>query len=231
MIKAILFDIDGTMIDNYDAENKALYQIHRKHQLNGMPVDAFIEEWHKQSEHHFERYLAGELDFDTQRILRVQAVFDKFGQNIPKNEVEPLFQEYLAEYESNWCLYNDVMSCLESLRGYLLGVVSNGDLAQQQRKLNNTGIINEFLSILISGDFGIAKPQPAIFEACLTQLGVSKEEAIYVGDSVEKDMVGAMNAGIRGILIDRGDHQRSLLPDQVSVVNSLDEVKDVISRL
>jgi len=113
------------------------------------------------------------------------------------------FRKHLAGYERNWRLYDDVLPCLHSLRNYSLGIVSNGDSKQQRQKLDCTGIAAFFTSVVISGDVGVAKPAPAVFERCITELGFSPNKVVYVGDCLETDCAGASGAGLHGVWLNR----------------------------
>lgn len=104
------------------------------------------------------------------------------------------------------------------------------DSAQQLHKLSAAGISQKNSTIVISDDVGAAKPPPAIFKQCLLQLEVNPIAALYVGDDSAKDMVGASSAGMREILIDRNAKECLLEHPQVTVVQSLRKVIDVLAK-
>jgi putative hydrolase of the HAD superfamily len=91
---------------------------------------------------------------------------------------------------------------LDRLRaaGLRLGVVSNSD-GRVEEALAAAGIRDRFDVILDSARVGVEKPDPAIFRAALTTLGVAPEEALHVGDLYDVDVVGARAAGIEAILL------------------------------
>ena len=83
---------------------------------------------------------------------------------------------------------------------YRLGLVSNFDHGDTARRILSThGIAELFATVLISDDFGRRKPHPSIFTAALAQLGVTPDEALFVGDSVDDDLLGAHAAGIPAV--------------------------------
>jgi HAD superfamily hydrolase (TIGR01509 family) len=103
-------------------------------------------------------------------------------------------------------LFDDVIPTLKSLkgRGMILGVISNAS-----RELNlacrQAGLL-PFLDVLTtSQEAGARKPEPAIFQYALRQAGVPAAAAIFLGDQYDADVVGARNAGLRPLLIDRYD--------------------------
>jgi putative hydrolase of the HAD superfamily len=102
-----------------------------------------------------------------------------------------------------WCSVADqTHEALERLRsaGLRLGVVSNSD-GKVEQALQAAGLIDYFDVVIDSSRVGIEKPDPSIFRAALEALSVRADEAIYVGDLYEVDVVGARAAGIEAVLL------------------------------
>jgi putative hydrolase of the HAD superfamily len=93
---------------------------------------------------------------------------------------------------------------LEKLQGeYKLGVVTNFmDGPTARLVFNKLGYEAVFDSLVVSAEVGYLKPSPVLFNQALDELGSIPENAIMVGDTYEADIVGAHNAGIRGVLVD-----------------------------
>jgi putative hydrolase of the HAD superfamily len=142
-----------------------------------------------------------------------------------------IFYIYLAAFERNWRLYDDALACLDTLRAYPLAIISNGDSRQQRRKLKRMGILSRFTSIVISGDLGLSKPHPDIFASSLQDLGVVAEEAVYVGDSLESDALGARDAGMKALWLARKGYPGDPATLPVRVITSLLQVKEVLNEL
>lgn len=105
-------------------------------------------------------------------------------------------------------------------RRFLLGVVSNADGTLEQL-LQELGLATYFHSIVDSELVGYRKPNPAIFEFALQQLQVSAEQALYVGDSYEWDVVGAENAGLKAILFDPLDKHPEYNCNRITTLRTL----------
>lgn len=115
-----------------------------------------------------------------------------------------------------------VVPALEALhaRGLRLVVVSNanGTLLAHMERL---GMTAHFDSVLDSHDEGVEKPDPRFFEIALERCGARKETTIHVGDLYYVDVIGARNAGLRGVLLD----EANLRPDaDCPRVRSLEEL-------
>jgi putative hydrolase of the HAD superfamily len=192
-------------------------------------VDEFVAIWQQESDRYWGRYQAGKITFIQQRLLRVKAVFDRLGKPVSDEQAMITFRMYLAEYEGSWKLYDDVLPCLESLAEYTPAILSNGDSSQQRRKLDRTGIASRFSSVVISGDLGVWKPHPGIFEQSLQELGVSAQEAVYVGDDLESDALGAKSAGLWSIWLARQGHGGATANVPVPIVESLSQLNKVLT--
>jgi putative hydrolase of the HAD superfamily len=231
-IQAVVFDVDGTLVDHLGAQRAGLEKLYAMlEEAQRVPVDEFVAIWRREADRYWELYQERKITFIQQRLLRVKAVFDSLGEWATDERAMIVFRMYLAEYEGSWKLYDDVLPCLDSLSAYRLAVISNGDSGQQRRKLERTGIASRFDSVVISGDLGVYKPDPEIFERSLQELGVSAKEAIYVGDHLEADALGAREAGILGIWLARAGYVGDPTDLLVPIVSSLSQVSKVIAEL
>lgn len=124
-------------------------------------------------------------------------------------------------------LFPDAVPTLDALaaQGVRIGMVTNGAGSVQRDKLAATGILDRFDPLIVSGEVGVKKPDPAIFEVALAAASVGPEDAWFVGDHLWHDAEGALKAGIRAIWLDRRDV--GLQPDWPrpdAVVTSLTEL-------
>jgi len=119
-------------------------------------------------------------------------------------------------------LYPDALPTLEALKagGYKLGMVSNAP-PDTVDVIEALGLRRFFPVVLVSGIVGVSKPNPEIFRMALGQAGAKPEETVHVGDVYEADVVGARNAGIKGVLLDRNGSRP--MPD-CPCIQSLSEI-------
>jgi HAD superfamily hydrolase (TIGR01509 family) len=124
---------------------------------------------------------------------------------VPRDRLDEL-RSCLARMHRQRHLWSSVADrSAESLRrlrdaGLLLGVVSNSD-GRVEEALQAAGLRGYFDVVIDSAVLGVEKPDPRIFQAALTALGVRPHEALYVGDLYEVDIVGARAAGMRAVLL------------------------------
>ena len=112
----------------------------------------------------------------------------------------------MHKFEMKQVLFDDVLPALADLkkRGLILGLISNVD-KDISALLEKLGLTAWLQVVVTSLDAGSNKPSPEIFQEAARRAGVQPGEAIYVGDQYQIDVIGANGAGMRGILIDRGD--------------------------
>ena len=113
----------------------------------------------------------------------------------------------MQQMEMKLVPFDDVVPALTDLkdRGLILGLISNVE-RDMTSFLDDTGLQSLLQVVVTSLDAGFSKPQPEIFQEALKQAGVKASEAIYVGDQYQVDVGGANKAGMKGILLDRGDY-------------------------
>jgi putative hydrolase of the HAD superfamily len=205
--KALVFDLDGTLVDQEGAERDALQQLldHEIKLPNKPGFHAFLRDWRNVADEFLQRFLDNKMGFDEQRIKRFEALYAKYGVDCTRTEAERLHQAYGRLYAEQWRAFDESAEALLNLKqaGYRLAVITNGDGEQQRGKLQHTGLAPLFEHVLVSGDVKVAKPDPAIFRLSEAALKLKPAELAYVGDRPEADVAGAKAAGWLPIWLDR----------------------------
>jgi putative hydrolase of the HAD superfamily len=138
-----------------------------------------------------------------QRRARVIDLFAASKINLSSEMADGIFATYESDYRASWTAYPDATPALQILNGYVLAVLSNGDLAQQTQKLQVGGMVRHFSGIFSSSDIGCSKPDPEAFSRACQRLDISPNRCLYVGDSLELDARACAAAGLRGVWLDR----------------------------
>lgn len=112
-----------------------------------------------------------------------------------------------------------------------LAITTNGPGDVQRAKLRASGLERYFPVIVISEEIGSGKPEAAMFRIALERLDLRADEAIVVGDSRERDIAGARNAGIASILVDRGVPQSEGSPSADATIASLADLRPALATI
>ncbi|MEW9677370.1 HAD family hydrolase [Lentibacillus sp. L22] len=123
-------------------------------------------------------------------------------------------------------VYDDTFTVLNQLQGkFQLLMLTNGSPDLQHTKLDLTPkLATYFDQIVVSGDFGKGKPDPGIFDYALERLGVANDEAIMVGDNLMTDILGASRAGVDSIWLNR----RGQTPRDVNPTYEIKELTEIL---
>jgi len=145
---------------------------------------------------------------DKGRYIRYQEILlFEHGISLPKEQILRAIK-LLREIANTatTVLYEDVLPTLDSLKdkGYILGLLTNIERGTEFN-YRELGLGEYFDTVVTSDDVGAKKPKAPIFILALSRANVNPDEAIYVGDQYESDVVGARGVGINPVLIDRRD--------------------------
>ena len=207
MIKAVLFDLDGTRCDSdtaWSIAEKEMFQLLCK-QYPDVSEEAVTNAWRTVHQRLFQHLGAGKLSMAEVRDARFQRLFEELG--LPTNKImEELSDFFCSRYLTSLRLYEDV-TVLEKLTGYHVGIITNGahdeHTDSQLSKVRHLGLSERIQSLTISGEIGVRKPRVEIFKVACERADVLPEEAIFIGDSVQNDIVGANCASMTSVLINR----------------------------
>jgi putative hydrolase of the HAD superfamily len=120
-------------------------------------------------------------------------------------------------------LFEGTIEILEYLKAkYNLHIITNGFAEIQENKLNNSYITHYFKSITNSEMAGVKKPNPLIFEYALDLAKAKKENSIMIGDCIEADVQGALDAGLDAIFFNENNTK---VTEKIKQVNHLLELK------
>ena len=221
---AILFDIDGTLVDDDRAVFLALTSFHATHGPElGLSLEDLVARWKELLNLHFARYLAGDVSMQEQIRARALDLFAPSKPNLSPAAADRLFATYEGHYRTSWSAYPDVLPALAALSGFVLAVLSNGDHAQQTQKLQRCGLTTYFSGIFVSSEIECAKPVPDAFLSACRRLGIPPRRCVFVGDSVETDARASASAGLISVWLDRTGSRIDPGPD-VQVIHSLAEL-------
>jgi len=189
-IQAVLFDLDGTLLDR-----RLSFERFIRHQWTRLPlVRASVGQ---------AQYVQAVIEQDRDGYAPRRALFagalTQLG--LPTTQSDTLLEDYRAGFPSGCLLFPDAAQTLTALRaaGFKLGVITNGSMRMQSAKLQCLALESAFDTILISGAEGVSKPHPRIFHRAVERLGTASERALFVGDNPDVDVSGARSAGMKAV--------------------------------
>ena len=226
----ILFDLDGTLLDDDAATAVGLDALHAQYAARiACPRRDLAGVWLQLIESYFPRYLSGEMSMQEQRRARIRAIFGADASTCADDEADAAHAVFLDGYERGWSCFPDVFPALARLSEAPLGLVTNGNDQQQRKKLERTGLAKFFSVVVTSDEFGAAKPNPKIFIEACRRGGVDASEAVFIGDNWDADVEGSLAAGLRPIWIRRGATRRQAPRGDVAVIETLDALPSILA--
>jgi putative hydrolase of the HAD superfamily len=155
----------------------------------------------------YDHVLDKTVSLHTNRLERFQAMFQQCGLDISVAEAEGALHAYRRAYEAHRRAVPGALPLLAYLRPRVrLGVVTNGLAAVQQEKLVACQLEGLVDFLLTSEEAGVKKPDPRLFHLALARGNACAQTAILIGDSWELDVLGARQAGIRSLWLNRKQH-------------------------
>lgn len=218
MLRAVMFDLDDTLIDSTSAVTAAVVAWAAEHGVDDAEV---AQRWLDLSDVHFARYQRREVSFLDQRRERVREFLTLEVDDAAADEI---FASYLARYEAGWVAFDDARPTLRRARarGLRVAILTNGEEDHQRRKLERLGLTAEIDLLICSSMLSFGKPDPRAFAEALDLVGVAAAEALMVGDSLDIDIRGALAAGIDAVLLDRTDRHCDVEVRRIRCLDELD---------
>jgi putative hydrolase of the HAD superfamily len=138
---------------------------------------------------------------------------------------EELGERFATERRARHEVFADVVPALTELsQTHLLAVVTNGASCLQREKLAASGLDDFFAATVVSAEFGVGKPDAALFLHALAELDCDGKHAVMVGDSLSRDVNGALAAGLGAVWVNRFGRRRPDGHDGVGEVATLSDL-------
>jgi putative hydrolase of the HAD superfamily len=212
-VPLLLVDLDNTLIDRAGAVDRWAREF-----ASGRGGDAGDAEW----------LVTADRDGLEPRERFAEMIAERFG--LGGRDASRVLAELRGGLVRNLIPDQAVILALGRARaaGWVPFVVTNGTVAQQERKLRQAGLDREVAGWVVSEGAGLRKPDPAIFRFAAVQAGQSLDGGWMIGDSAEADIEGARGAGLAAVWLHRGrpwpltafepGHVADSFPDAVDIV-------------
>jgi putative hydrolase of the HAD superfamily len=201
----LFFDLDHTLWD-FDANAMEtltdLYALHNLEQMGVKPFEVFYRKYLYHNEMLWEQYHNGKItadDLKWKRMYRTLLDF-KIGSEPLAKEISAGFMEILPTKKNVFEHTFEILDYLLS-KNYKLHLITNGFEKTQWSKLNNSGLAKYFTHVITSEASNSLKPKKEIFEFAVAKAGTTLSETIMLGDNLDADIKGAMDAGMDTIFV------------------------------
>ncbi|MCR5808922.1 MAG: YjjG family noncanonical pyrimidine nucleotidase [Clostridiales bacterium] len=194
MIKAILWDVDNTLLDFHAAESAAIKSLFREFGFGEC------------SDEQVKRYAAINISYweklERNEITKPRVLVGRFEQFFAEEGIDPAFapkfnELYQLRLGDTIVYRDDSINIVRALKGRVLQyVISNGTVVAQTKKLRLSGLGELMDGIFLSEEIGFEKPNIGFFVPVFKTVPAAPSEMLVVGDSLTSDIKGANNAGI-----------------------------------
>lgn len=199
MIKAVIFDVDNTLYSYTKAHKKAFAELSEYAEKElGLSLEAF-ESLQKKAETELKEYM-GDVAAIHNRIIRYQNMLENRGLPLYPHalEMERIYWDTLIGAAEPSEGAQRAMKALKK-QGIRIGIGTDMTARTQFRKLTGLGLLPYVDFLVSSEEAGAEKPSPRFFARCVKKAGCEKEACLFVGDSLKKDVLGAMDAGLQAV--------------------------------
>jgi putative hydrolase of the HAD superfamily len=232
--KDLFIDFDDTL---YDTHGNAVIALSET-------FEAFhLERYFAEPQTFYDAYWTANIDLWTQyakgEITRDYLIVERFrrplsvgkGLEVTKElclEISDKFLDFCASKPGVIDGAHELMDYLRQ-KSYRIHMCSNGFHEVQYKKLDACGLRNYFDTIILSEDAGVNKPSPLYFDYALKVSGASRETTLMIGDNLQSDILGALNAGLDAMLFNHWAIDDKDIPQKPTfIVNRLQDIMDIL---
>ena len=198
-IKHIFFDLDHTLWD-FEKNSAKAYALCFKENKIDLHLQSFLSTYVPINLDYWKLYREEKVSKEDLKTGRLKDSFQALNYSISNNLIDKIADEYLAHLPKFDTLFDGTIEILTYLKAkYSLHIITNGFGEIQNDKIEKSGIKSFFTELITSDEVGLKKPNPKVFEYALSKANAKTQESIMIGDSMEADIQGAINVGMKAI--------------------------------
>lgn len=198
-ITDVFFDLDHTLWD-FDKNSEMAFDRIFKTKYPDIKIQDFIEKYVPINQQCWKLYQDDKMTHVELRYNRLKFSFDALNYQISDDSINDIANDYIEFLTDNNHLFDGAIEVLEYLKPkYRLHIITNGFAGVQDKKINNASLGGYFKTVTNSELAGVKKPNSIIFDYAVNLAQASKENSIMIGDCLDADVNGALNAGLDAI--------------------------------
>ena len=229
MIKAVIFDVDNTLY-NFTKAHKAAFRALAAYadERLGLSGESF-ERLHRETAEELRAYM-GEVAALHNRCIRYQVMLEKLGLPLYPHvlEMEGFYWDTLLKEAVPSANAKETLRSLKD-RGIRIGVGTDMTARMKFIKLEMLVILAYVDFLVSSEEAGAEKPALSFFARCVEKAGFGKKECLFVGDSLRKDVLGALDAGLQAVWY--GPESPAEEREDVLRITDMRQLPEVVSAL
>ncbi|MFG4004678.1 YjjG family noncanonical pyrimidine nucleotidase [Flavobacterium aquidurense] len=221
-ITDVFFDLDHTLWD-FDKNSEMAFDRIFKKRFPEIKIEDFIAKYAPINQECWKLYQNDKITHVELRYNRLKFSFDALNIQICDEDINQIANDYIEFLTDNNYLFDGAIEVLEYLRPkYKLHIITNGFATVQDKKINNAALSGYFETITNSESAGVKKPNSIIFDYAVNVAKASKKNSIMIGDCLDADVNGALNAGLDAIFF---NEKKVEAPENIKQINHLLELK------
>ena len=221
-ITDVFFDLDHTLWD-FDKNSEMAFDRIFRSKFPEIKIKNFIGKYAPINQACWKLYQNDQITHIELRYNRLKFSFDALNMEISDENINEIANDYIEFLTDNNHLFDGAIEVLEYLKPkYKLHIITNGFANVQDKKINNALLSGYFSTITNSELAGVKKPNSIIFDYAVKVANASKENSIMIGDCLDADINGALNAGLDAIFF---NEKRIEAPGNIKQINHLLELK------
>lgn len=214
-ITHIFFDLDHTLWD-FDTNSALAFDAIFKKNYPAVDTAAFLKHYIPINQACWALFQVDKMSHEALRYERLKQSFDAIRYAISDAQIDQIAHDYIQLLPEFNHLFDDALETLSYLKErYELHIITNGFAEVQFKKMSNSNLSQYFKTVTNSEMAGAKKPNPIIFQHALHLANAHKKESIMIGDSMEADVIGALDFGMEAIFFN---------PNQIAVAQDIIQI-------
>ncbi|MCI2229787.1 YjjG family noncanonical pyrimidine nucleotidase [Polaribacter sp. MSW13] len=225
-IEHVFFDLDHTLWDFEKNSDLTFQKVFDKQNIT-VDLSSFLDIYKPLNKEYWKLYREEKVTKSELRYGRLKKTFDAINYTISDELIDVIAIEYIDFLPDFNHLFDYTFDILDYLKEkYQLHIITNGFEEVQTKKMKSSKIFHYFDKVITSESVGLKKPNPKVFIHALETANANTDNSIMIGDSIEADIEGAINIGLKAIHCNFENEK--INSDKFVSINSLLEIKQYI---